>query len=107
MLNGAHASVNALLSTSVRHNDILKISLIPEIKQWLDGDYKKITVGVNSEKELLDLYDSLEELSPMIPKAIVRDNGLTEFSEPTYTALAIGPYEDEELNKFTGNLKLL
>lgn len=103
---GAHAAVNAILNTSVRYNDILKISLTPELKHWIDTDFKKITVKVNSEKELLDLYEQVQEY-PHIPSAIVRDLGFTEFNEPTYTALAIGPYKEEEIDKFTSHLQLL
>ena len=76
------------------------------LNDWLNGIFTKITVGVDSLAELEELYEAaaLEGW----PCAIIEDAGLTEFGGvPTVTAVAIGPYKSEEIDKLTGHLKLL
>lgn len=75
------------------------------LHKWLSGLFTKIVVYVNSEKELMDLY--IEAQLTNLPHALVCDAGKTEFKEPTYTALAIGPAESEKINLITGGLQLL
>jgi PTH2 family peptidyl-tRNA hydrolase len=38
---------------------------------------------------------------------LIKDAGFTEFTEPTYTCLSIGPAKTELINKVTGNLPTL
>ena len=42
-----------------------------------------------------------------IPNAMIRDAGLTQVKKGEITALAIGPEEEEKIDKITRNLKLL
>lgn len=104
-----HASVEAILHNSVikqyDSSDELAIPFTDVFKDWSEGLFKKICVCVNSEKELLDIYDNAVVAG--LPCSLIKDSGLTEFSEPTYTAVAIGPCKDEDVDKITGNLKLL
>lgn len=73
---------------------------------WINGIFTKICVGVNSEKELMDLYNKSVEKG--IICSIIEDCGLTEFKGiPTKTCCAIGPYLSEEIDEITGHLKLL
>ena len=66
----------------------------------------KVVVSVDSDEELIALNKALDET--WIPHALITDSGLTEFhGVPTNTCLGIGPYEAEEIDKFTGNLPLL
>lgn len=112
---GAHASMGAILSAAKETNTdmaSITISLVDEQNQltplghWLNGRFKKITVSVNSEAELLSLAQKAKEAS--IIHALIQDSGLTEFGGvPTYTALAIGPDYPEKIDKLTGNLPLL
>ena len=89
----AHASLNAVLKVQ---DSILK--------KWMDEGQTKIVVSVDSEEELMNLYLSIPTIFPVY---LVIDAGYTEFKEPTFTALAIGPYYSEQIDEYTGNLKLL
>lgn len=74
---------------------------------WLSGKFTKICVYVNSEKELIDIYDKVTQES-FLPNYIIEDSGDTVFHGiPTITCLAIGPGPIEEINKFTEHLPLL
>ena len=108
----AHASLGALLKcfrkystsddTTVYETEFGKDSVM---ESWLNGVFTKICVSVDSEQELLDLYESIPE---GIPSVLIKDSGLTEFGGvPTYTCVGIGPYTSEEIDQFTGHLKLL
>ena len=76
------------------------------LDDWLNGKFTKVVVSVDSDEELLELNKALDET--IIPHALITDSGLTEFhGVPTNTCLGIGPYEAEEIDKFTGHLPLL
>lgn len=109
---GSHASLGSLLSlfrkiktsedTTIYQTEFGKDSVLED---WLNGRFTKICVSVDSEEELLDIYNKIPE---NWPKMLVTDAGLTEFNGvPTKTCLCIGPYISEEIDKITGNLKLL
>ena len=109
---GAHASINAILKNT--YDNGFSYTLITKdnfgdstlIGQWLDTDYAKIVLSINSEKELLDLNDAA--IKAGLNCALVRDNGLTEFNGvKTWTALAIGPDFSDKIDPLTGNLSLL
>lgn len=104
----AHASMAALLSVAKLddHTSILTIGLFnPFLKAWLTGRFKKITVYVESEQELQDLYKAAQTAG--MPSAIITDSGLTEYNGvPTVTAVAIGPDDSAEIDKITSHLKL-
>jgi PTH2 family peptidyl-tRNA hydrolase len=112
---GAHASLGAILS--VAHNtssdrDTVIIPLkdasnqLTPLGMWLNGRFKKITVSVNSEAELLALAEKAKQAGLIY--ALIQDSGLTEFGGiPTYTALAIGPDYPDKIDPLTGNLPLL
>lgn len=91
-----HASMKATLENM---DDI-------RVQAWLDGIFKKIAVGVNSEEELLQLYQEAKDKG--LIAALITDSGLTVFNGvPTNTCIAIGPDHDDILNPITGGLKLL
>ena len=74
--------------------------------KWLEGSFAKIVVSCDSEEELLELQKQAKEANLL--NALITDAGATEFNGvPTVTCLAIGPHSSEEINKITGNLKLL
>lgn len=108
---GAHASMKAILNEGYvlpcdeRPYDYFTIPLTHEIEQWLTGLFTKVCVSVNSKEELLEIYEKAEEAG--LHCSLILDAGLTEFKEPTYTAVAVGPGQPEEIDKITGHLKLL
>lgn len=71
-----------------------------------EGRFTKIVVGVDSEEQLLDLYEKIKQTS--IPVALICDAGLTEFKGvPTNTCIGIGPWWAEDIDQFTGGLSLM
>lgn len=74
--------------------------------KWIKGAFKKITVSVDTEVELLEIYSKAKDAGLLC--SIIKDNGLTEFGGvPTLTAVAIGPAFPEEIDPITSHLKLL
>lgn len=71
---------------------------------WLNGVFTKITLKVESEEELLDLYNQVKDTN--IPHSLITDAGFTEIESGSKTCLAIGPYFNDDINKITGKLKL-
>lgn len=105
----AHASVKAILDHSgIAHpeSNQLVIEMTPEMKDWLTGIFTKVCVSVDSEEELLHIYNQAKAADLIC--SLIQDAGLTEFGGvPTYTAVAVGPGRNEDIDKITGNLKLL
>lgn len=119
---GAHASLKVFLDRlhsntriyappyAVNAGQLLSadscIDFTPEMATWLDGNQAKICVSVNSELELLGVYQKAKDAG--LPCSLIKDAGLTEFGGvPTYTAVAIGPDKVEEIDKITSDLPLL
>lgn len=73
-----------------------------KIKNWQKQGQKKILVKSNNLGELKNQADNLE-----ISNFLVKDAGLTELEPDTITALGIGPDGEENIDKITGDLKLL
>jgi PTH2 family peptidyl-tRNA hydrolase len=108
---GAHGAVNALAKefgayvVQVGAGHELRIPLDRDAKAWLDTNYRKIVVGIKSERALLALYDDARAAG--LRCHLVRDDGLTVFDgEKPYTALALGPHEDAVLDKLTKPYRL-
>ena len=95
---GAHASLGAILEDR-------KLKTDEDTLAWLEGRFVKICVSVNSEEELLEIYNQANDAG--LNCALIEDAGFTEFKEPTLTAVAVGPGLPEEIDKITGELKLL
>jgi PTH2 family peptidyl-tRNA hydrolase len=98
----------------------------PDVKAWLgldpERDYtisefvatlgsedsflgKKITVRVNSEEELLGVYEQAKSAGLIC--SLIQDKGFTEFNGVmTYTTVAIGPGDADTIDKITGDLVL-
>jgi PTH2 family peptidyl-tRNA hydrolase len=118
---GAHASMAAILNNmrnGQTHIDYkpqvingkyfmtLEVKENSPLDQWLRGSFTKICVSVNSEQELLDVYNKAKELN--MSCSLIQDSGFTEFhGVPTYTAVAIGPDDSGKIDVITGNLPLL
>jgi peptidyl-tRNA hydrolase, PTH2 family len=111
----AHASMKVFFDRieeiypDARMNKPYKIlieDITPAMKKWIEGNFKKIVVGVNSEKEIYELSDQAKARN--IPASIIIDDGLTEFNgEKTVTCIALGPAESDQIDEITKDLSLL
>lgn len=82
------------------------IKIDNDIVEWINSGFTKITLYVNSEEQLLNVYQM--GLMKGLKSSLITDKGLTEFNNvPTNTAVAIGPNKSEDIDVITGNLKLL
>lgn len=104
----AHASMGALLNLSgpVYEGEIkINVENIA-VREWLEGRFTKVVVQVNSEQELLDIYQLA--IRNGLNAKLITDAGLTEFGGvPTHTCMAIGPDYPEKIDPITKHLKLL
>ena len=81
------------------------IQLSKEEIEWLSGNFTKVCCQVDTEAELLDIFNKAKETKLLV--YLVTDSGKTEFDNvPTNTCLAIGPNEAGDIDKITGGLKL-
>ena len=115
---GAHASLKAIL-------DLGNVDYGPEglggyhyinytfpldadraLREWIEGQFTKICVSVNSEQELVDIIEKAK--NARLITSLITDSGLTEFDGvPTITCGAVGPAYPFELQSITGHLPLL
>ncbi|MBK1812803.1 aminoacyl-tRNA hydrolase [Clostridium sp. YIM B02505] len=118
---GSHASLGMILEMMEVSNIIneegntskagayslnLKVEDNSAIDNWFKEGFKKVCVYVNSEDELIDIYNKAEEKG--LPVLMIEDAGVTMFKGvPTKTCLAIGPAWDKDIDEVTGDLKLL
>jgi PTH2 family peptidyl-tRNA hydrolase len=93
----SHASVSA--------SDIVRIQNKGIWKSWKNSGQKKVVLKVSTIEQLTEVVKKLK--SNKIPYFIVKDAGLTQLSPGTTTAVGIGPDLSEEIDKITGDLKLL
>ena len=110
---GAHASLGGVLMMQdlIRGVTAVDSSITPEhwrrpLSAWLERSFTKVCVSVNSETELMRVYAAA--MAARMPVKLITDAGHTEFhGVPTRTCLAIGPYWVDEIDRITGELKLL
>jgi len=108
---GSHASMKVILdlSTVLKTEDnhwLLNAELPETVALWIKSSFTKICLYVDSEAELLSLYEDAKRSN--IICALITDSGKTEFGGvPTNTCIAIGPHLSDEIDKITGHLKLL
>jgi len=87
-------------------NLTLKMKSKSSLYEWLNGGFAKITTYVDTEEELLALYDRAKAAG--LRCALITDSGRTEFGGvPTNTCIAIGPDYAENIDPITKNLKLM
>ena len=103
----AHASmafITRRLSFQSGSSEARAVFSPPEVT-WLTTRFRKVTLQVDSEEELL-LVNERAEAAGLVVHLII-DAGLTEFGgEPTRTCLAIGPDYDGKIDAVTGDLRL-
>ena len=107
---GAHASMKAVLDSmkfmSKENSMILKFNNNSAMQDWIGGRFTKVCVSVDSEAELLEIFNKAK--AAKLTSALIIDAGATEFNGvPTKTCCAIGPAWSDEIDNITGHLKLL
>lgn len=107
---GAHAAMAVLLHRFTRTETGWVCTPAPNeleyFRQWVDGIFRKICVGVDTEEQLLAIHTQARAAG--LPCSLIQDSGLTEFDGvPTYTVVGIGPWDSVEIDKITGALPLL
>lgn len=101
----AHASM-AFLTNKIRAiSPDEPITLTEEEKFWINDKFTKICVYVETEEELLDVFQKAKENN--LTAELITDSGLTEFNNvPTNTVVAIGPHYSDKMTPITGHLPL-
>ncbi|MFB6307737.1 MAG: peptidyl-tRNA hydrolase Pth2 [Haloarculaceae archaeon] len=72
--------------------------------EWKGDGQKKIVLQADGESQLFELADAAERAG--VPHAVVRDAGHTQLDPGTATALAVGPADDDSVDRITGDLSL-
>ena len=86
-------------------NMLFVFKYIDVLWQWFSSSFAKICVTVNSEQELLDVYNKAKEAGMLC--SLITDSGRTEFNGvPTITCCAIGPDYIEKIDPITKHLPL-
>jgi PTH2 family peptidyl-tRNA hydrolase len=107
VVQGAHASI-AFLTNKMKDNlsnpeALWWVNLSQAEKEWVYGTFFKVCVGVDSEKELLDIgYNAV-----MLDLSVKYIEETTGFDKPTVTCIAIGPDYSSKIDPVTKHLKLL
>lgn len=74
-------------------------------RAWTDGGQTKVVLKVRSEPEIHELADQARREG--LPHAVISDAGHTQLEPGTVTAFAVGPAEENIVDRVTGDLKLL
>ena len=107
---GSHASMAFLTEGSQKGFfkflfNAIKVWFHKPSREWLKSSFAKICVRVDSEQELMDIYNLA--LSKSVNAKLIVDSGRTEFNGvPTPTSVAIGPDAAEKVDEITANLEL-
>jgi len=92
----AHASVTAYINAQ---KEAPKTA-----EEWVKSGMAKIVLKVENEKQLIEMFQKTKN---RFPTAMITDAGKTQIAPGTKTCIAIGPAEEQEIDFFTKNLKLL
>jgi len=93
----AHASLSSYMDAVEKDKKV--------VDRWLEAGQKKIVLKVDSVETMVKLFQAFKYKG--IPCALISDRGMTQLPPDTKTALGIGPWKSEEIDKFTAALKLL
>jgi len=104
IVQGAHASVEAFVKVKGRGGSGAP-GRRSEADEWLHEGMKKVVLEVADENELIKYFQKAKDSG--LPASLITDAGLTQIPPGTKTAVGIGPGKSEDINKITGELKLL
>lgn len=107
---GGHAFVGLITSGMIRQEHpseglaeyTLFVGVGNHTDVWLNGKFTKVVLAVDSEEEMLALYEEAKHAG--LNTVLITDCGDTIFPEPTNTCIGIGPDWDVNLDKITGYL---
>jgi PTH2 family peptidyl-tRNA hydrolase len=71
---------------------------------WKGEGQRKVVLKASGEDQLFELADRAEREG--LPNAVIRDAGHTQLDPGTATTVAVGPGEDEIVDRVTGDLPL-
>lgn len=93
-------------SAQVAHASVAVMEKVDEKtwEEWQNQGMKKIVLKVKGKKELLDLFQRAKK---RLPAALIKDAGHTQVKPGEPTCIAIGPAEENKIDEFTKELKLL
>lgn len=101
----AHASMAWLTRRLFDNGHHYEAVFSKEEEEWITGSFTKVTLQVDSEEELRNVFQRAQDAG--IESHLIIDAGKTEFDGiPTATAVGIGPDTAEKIDAITGNLKL-
>jgi peptidyl-tRNA hydrolase, PTH2 family len=108
---GAHAAMAWLTRRMVFGGDRAQapasasVELSAAEMDWLAGSFRKVTVTVTSEEQLMAVYEKARAAG--LVAELITDSGRTEFHGiPTPTSVGIGPDYDDLIDPVTGDLDL-
>lgn len=90
----AHAAVEAVLRSSES-----------KVKNWRNQGQKKVVLKVADQKELYRYKTKAEDWG--LQTAVITDAGKTVVAPGTVTCMAIGPDEEESVDKVINDLSLM
>lgn len=95
------------LSAQVAHASIASFLLAESSSQqaWLKVGMPKVVLSAASEEEILSIYKTAQGTN--LPTRLIKDAGKTVVSAGTITCVGIGPAKATDVNKVTGDLKLI
>lgn len=93
----AHAAVSCALAARRRQKAVFRA--------WMDEGQRKVALRAVDLEALRDLALRAEALG--LTTKMITDAGLTEVPPGTTTCLGIGPGPEEQVDKVTGQLKLM
>lgn len=106
MAQAAHASMSFLCRRLQAKGTLSLGDFSDSQRAWLTGSFAKVCCRVNSEEELMDIYE--KAVAAGLEVHLITDSGKTEFhGQPTRTCLAIGPDDAAAIDRVTGHLELL
>ncbi|MFH0927505.1 MAG: peptidyl-tRNA hydrolase Pth2 [Candidatus Micrarchaeota archaeon] len=93
----AHASIDSYLKASRADEGVCR--------EWLLRGMPKTVVKVLDERELVEIFSKAKEMG--LPASLITDAGKTQIMPGTKTCVGIGPAMAGEIDRITGELKLL
>ncbi len=73
--------------------------------EWEAWGSKKVILKAESLRSVIEIQKRAKKAD--LPYALIKDAGRTEVKPGTVTAIGIGPWKEDEIDKVTGDLKML